>query len=110
MTPERSASHVGSPLGWLDKAILAATALAACILVIPGLSLLVDDARKTHTVRKLGKVGGTLQKAACVVEAAAAVTLSTNMVSNKLSKCTQLTAMPIAVTIHGKAVCQRRSR
>ena len=62
MTPERSASHVGSPLGWLDKAILAATALAACILVIPGLSLLVDDARKTHTVRKLGKVGGTLQE------------------------------------------------
>ena len=62
MTPERSGAHVGSPLAWLDTAILAATALAACILVIPGLSLLVDDARKTQTVRKLGKVGGTLQE------------------------------------------------
>ena len=62
MTPERSAGHVGSPLAWLDKAILAATALAACILVIPGLSLLVDDARKTQTVRKLGRIGGTLQE------------------------------------------------
>jgi hypothetical protein len=62
MTPERSAGHVGSPLAWLDKAILAATALAACILVIPGISLLVDDARKTQTVRKLGRVGGTLQE------------------------------------------------
>ena len=62
MTPERSGGHVGSPLAWLDKVILAATALAACILVIPGLSLLVDDARKTQTVRKLGRVGGTLQE------------------------------------------------
>ena len=62
MTPERSAGHVGSPLAWLDKVILAATALAACVLVIPGLSLLVDDARKTQTVRKLGRVGGTLQE------------------------------------------------
>jgi hypothetical protein len=62
MTPERSAGHVSSPLAWLDKVILAATALAACILVIPGLSLLVDDARKTQTVRKLGRVGGTLQE------------------------------------------------
>jgi len=62
MTPERSTGHVGSPLAWLDKAILAATALAACILVVPGLSLLVDDARKTQTVRKLGRVGGSLQE------------------------------------------------
>ena len=42
MTPERSAGHVGSPLAWLDKVILAATALAACVLVIPG--DLVEDA------------------------------------------------------------------
>lgn len=62
VTLERSEGHVGSPLAWLDKAILAATALAACILVIPALSLLVDDARKTQTVRKLGRIGGTLQE------------------------------------------------
>lgn len=62
MTPERSTGHVGAPLAWLDKAILAATALAACILVIPGISRLVDDARRTQTVRRLGRVGGTLQE------------------------------------------------
>ena len=62
MTPERPTGHVGSPLAWLDKAILAATALAACILVIPGIGRLVDDARRTQTVRKLGRIGGTLQE------------------------------------------------
>jgi hypothetical protein len=61
MTPERSSSTVGSPIGWVDKAILAATALAACILVIPGIGRLVDDGRQTQTVRKLGRVGGALQ-------------------------------------------------
>ena len=62
MTPERPTGHVGSPLAWLDKAILAATALAACILVIPGIGRLVDDARRTQTVRKLGRIGGTLHE------------------------------------------------
>jgi len=62
MTPERSPGHVDAPMRWIDRAILAATALAACVLVIPGIGRLVDDARRTHTVRKLGRVGGTLQE------------------------------------------------
>ena len=62
MTAERSSGHVGSSMTWIDRAILAATALAACILVIPGIGRFVDDSRRTQTVRKLGRVGGTLQE------------------------------------------------
>lgn len=62
MTPERSTGSIDSPLPWVDKVILAATALAACFLVVPFVGRLVDDARRTQTVRKLGRVGGSLQE------------------------------------------------
>ena len=45
---------------WIDKAILAATALAACILVFPALAQLSGDARRTQTERRLGKLGQAL--------------------------------------------------
>jgi hypothetical protein len=61
MTPERPSSNVESPIRWIDTLVLAATALAACILVIPGIGRLVDDGRRTQVVRRLGRIGGSLQ-------------------------------------------------
>jgi hypothetical protein len=45
---------------WIDKAILAATALAACILVVPALTQLAEDARRTQSERRLGRLGNAL--------------------------------------------------
>lgn len=50
-----------SGMNWLDKAILAATAIAACILLFPATSALVAQSRVTHTERNLGRVGQALQ-------------------------------------------------
>lgn len=47
-------------MSWLDKSILAATAIAACILLIPATSALVEQSRVTHTERNLGRVGQAL--------------------------------------------------
>ncbi|MBU6309889.1 MAG: hypothetical protein KJS77_09110 [Planctomycetes bacterium] len=46
---------------WVDKAILAATALAACVLLFPATSALVARSRVTRTERNLGRVGQALQ-------------------------------------------------
>lgn len=51
----------GSGMSWVDKAILAATALAACILLFPATSALVAQSRLTHAERNLGRVGQALQ-------------------------------------------------
>lgn len=61
MTPERPSSTVESPIRWIDTVVIAATALAACILVIPGIGRLVEDGRRTQVVRRLGRIGGSLQ-------------------------------------------------
>lgn len=57
----RSDGAAADGMSWIEKAILAATALAACILVLPALSQLVDDARRTGTERRLGRMGSALQ-------------------------------------------------
>ena len=50
-----------SGMGWLDKAILAATALAASILLVPAIATLVEQSRSSQTERKLARVGSALQ-------------------------------------------------
>lgn len=58
-----SEDHGGgeSGMSWVDKAILAATALAACVLLFPATSALVAQSRLTRTERNLGRVGQALQ-------------------------------------------------
>jgi len=46
---------------WLDRALMAATALAACVLVLPLLRQAVDDARERRQERNLQKVSAALQ-------------------------------------------------
>lgn len=48
-------------MNWIDKAILAATALAACVLLFPALGALVSRSRATQTERRLTRVGEALQ-------------------------------------------------
>ena len=45
---------------WLDTVLLAATALAASILLMPAIASLVEQSRSTQTDRKLGKIGNAL--------------------------------------------------
>lgn len=48
-------------MNWIDKAILAATALAACVLLFPAVGALVSRSRATQTQRRLTRVGEALQ-------------------------------------------------
>lgn len=48
-------------MNWIDKAILAATALAACVLLFPAVGALVSRSRATQTERRLARVGEALQ-------------------------------------------------
>ncbi len=58
--PERERSSVG-PRAWLDRAIMAASALAACILVAPLLLESIAAARARRAERNLQRVAGALQ-------------------------------------------------
>lgn len=60
MPAERERSSVG-PRAWLDRAILAASALAACILVAPLLLESIAAARSRRAERNLQQVSGALQ-------------------------------------------------
>ncbi|MFM7077400.1 MAG: hypothetical protein ACKO3G_15255 [Planctomycetaceae bacterium] len=48
-------------MNWIDNAILAATALAACVLLFPAVGALVSRSRATQTERRLTRVGEALQ-------------------------------------------------
>jgi hypothetical protein len=57
---ERERSSAGSR-AWLDRAIMAATALAACILVAPLLLDSIAEARARRAERNLQRLSGSLQ-------------------------------------------------
>ena len=79
------------------------------LTIPPTLPIELINARPAAAAAPLKKVGGTLQNAAWVVDAAAAATVKINIVIARLSKCSQLKARPAAVIKQGMAVCQRRS-
>lgn len=58
---ERGGSGGETGMSWIDTAILAATALAASILLMPAIASLVEQSRVTQSHRKLGRIGNALQ-------------------------------------------------
>ncbi len=59
-TPESSPRRVASPRVWIDRAILAATAGAACVLLVPMVLEGIDQSRSLRTQRNLQLIGGGL--------------------------------------------------
>jgi hypothetical protein len=61
--PLSPAADVVRPRGraWLDRALMAATALAACVLVLPLVRQAVDDARERRKERNLQHLSNALQ-------------------------------------------------
>ena len=61
--PLSPAADESRPRGraWLDRALMAATALAACVLVLPLVRQAVDDAREHRQERNLQRLGVALQ-------------------------------------------------
>ena len=47
-------------MSWIDTMLLAATALAASILLMPAVASLVEQSRSTRTDRNLSKIGNAL--------------------------------------------------
>ncbi|RLS34446.1 MAG: hypothetical protein DWH79_04635 [Planctomycetota bacterium] len=62
MTPEASPWGGVSPRVWLDRVIIAATSLAACVLVLPMLAEAWGRGGKTATEQKLSRLGNTLHE------------------------------------------------
>jgi hypothetical protein len=60
MSPARESAPAGSRV-WLDRFLLAASALAACILVVPLVSDAIIESRARRVERNLQRVSGALQ-------------------------------------------------
>jgi len=62
--PLSPAADEARPRGraWLDRALMAATALAACVLLLPLLGRAVDDARKVRPKYNLQRLGVAVQE------------------------------------------------
>lgn len=61
LSPDDSARPTLGPRAWLDRAIMAATALAACILVAPLLLESIAEARARRAERNLKRLSTSLQ-------------------------------------------------
>lgn len=59
-SPDSAPRRVVSPRVWIDRAILAATAVAACVLLIPMALDGIDQARSLRTQRNLLTIGSGL--------------------------------------------------
>ncbi len=60
-SPDESGRPVLGPRAWLDRAIMAATALAACILVAPLLLESIAESRARRAERNLKRLSNSLQ-------------------------------------------------
>lgn len=60
ITPEPSPTVITSPRVWLDRLIMGATAIAACVLLAPLLLEAIEESRTRRVERKLGVLGGAL--------------------------------------------------
>jgi hypothetical protein len=60
-TPEAGSGSGAGPRAWLDRMIMAATALAACVLVGPLLLDAIQESRARRAERNLQKTSGALQ-------------------------------------------------
>jgi len=60
-TSEAAQSHGGAPRAWLDRIIIAATAMAACVLIGPLLLDAIGESRARRVERNLVKVSGALE-------------------------------------------------
>ncbi len=61
LTPHESEWRGAGPRVWLDRAIMAATALAACVLVAPLLLDSIAESRTRRAERNLQRLSGSLQ-------------------------------------------------
>ena len=61
LTPEEGSWSGAGPRAWLDRTIMAATALAACVLVGPLLLDAIMESRARRAERSLQKTSGALQ-------------------------------------------------
>jgi hypothetical protein len=60
ITPEPLPTVITSPRVWLDRLIMGATAIAACVLLAPLLLEAIEESRTRRVERKLGVLGGSL--------------------------------------------------